>query len=134
MPYFDKNRPQGFRVSEKVQAFYVFFWGKPEIQCLGFDGKLKWQQSLGVSTNTYDGDSGRFDVDPDGVFYAISPHDNVIRKIGLDGKPTGEIKLDIPAERKLAEGIRGMRLWGGDTILRGRHPSELFQVYDLSTG
>jgi hypothetical protein len=134
LPHFDKCPPQGFRVCEKARAFYVFFWGKPEIQCLGFDGKLKWQQSLGVATNTYDGDSGGFDVDPDGVLFAITPRDNVIRKIGLDGKWAGEIKLDIPAERKPADGIRGMRLWGSEAILRGRHPSELFQVYDLSTG
>lgn len=134
LPHFDKCPAQGFRVCEKAQAFYVLFWGKPELQCRGFDGKLKWQQPLGVGTNTYDGDSGGFDVDPDGVLYAIAPHDDVIRKIGLDGKPAGEIKLHIPAERKLAEGIRGMRLWGSEAILRGRHPSELFQVYDLSTG
>jgi len=134
LPHFDKSPAQGFRVCEKTQTFYVIFAGKPLLHCLGFDGKLKWQQSLGVSTNTYDGDHGGFDVDADGVLHAIGPHDNVIRKIGLDGKLVGKITLDIPLERKPAGGIHGMRLFGGDVVLRGRHPSELFQVYDLSTG
>jgi hypothetical protein len=58
LPHFDNCPPQGFRVCERAQAFYVFFWGKPELHCLGFDGTLKWQQSLGISTNTYEGDGG----------------------------------------------------------------------------
>ena len=107
LPHFDKCPAQGFRVCEKAQAFYVLFAGRPELQCLGFDGKLKWQRPIGVSTNTYDGDSGGFDVDDDGVLYAIASQDDVLRKIGPDGKPAGEIKLNIPPEHKLAEGIHG---------------------------
>ncbi len=134
LPHVDKCPAQAFRVCEKAQAFYVVYWGKPEVQCLGFDGKLKWERNLGVSSNTYEGDNGGFDVDPDGVLYTISSQDTVLRKTGLDGKPAGEIKLNVPPQRKLAEGIRGMRLWGGEALLRGRHPIELFQVYDLSSG
>jgi outer membrane protein assembly factor BamB len=134
LPHFDKCPPQGFRVCEKSQAFYVFFWGKPGLYCLGFDGKLKWQRPLPVSTNSYDGDNGGFDVDPDGMLWAIGPQENVMQKIGPDGQLAGQVKLAIPPERKPAEGIRGLRIWQGDALLRGRHPSELFQVYDLATG
>jgi outer membrane protein assembly factor BamB len=134
LPHFDKCPAQGFRVCEKAQAFYVFFWGKPGLYCLGFDGKLKWQRPLPISANTYDGDNGGFDVDADGVLYAVGSQDNMVQKIGLDGQPVGQVKLAIPPERKPAEGIRGLRLWAGQAVLRGRHPSELFQVYDLATG
>jgi outer membrane protein assembly factor BamB len=134
LPHIDKCPVQAFRVCEKAQAFYMVRWGRPEVQCLGFDGKVKWERSLGVSSNTYEGDNGGFDVDPDGVLYTIGSQESVLRKTGLDGKPAGEIRLNIPPERKLAEGIRGMRFWGGEAFLRGRHPTELFQVYDLSTG
>ncbi len=134
LPHLDKCPAQAFRVCEKAQAFYLVRWGRPEVQCLGFDGKVKWERSLGVGANTYEGDNGGFDVDPDGVLYSIASQDSLLRKTGPDGKPAGEIRLNIPSARKLAEGIRGMRLRGGEALLRGRHPSELFQVYDLATG
>ena len=134
LPHIGKCPAQAFRVCEKAQAFYIVRWGRPEVQCLGFDGKVKWERSLGVTADTYEGDNGGFDVDANGVLYSISSQDNVLRKTGLDGKPAGEIKLNIPSARKFAEGIHGMRLCSGDVLLRGRHPSELFQVYDLSSG
>ena len=134
LPHIDKCPATAFRVCEKAQAFYIVRWGRPEMQCRGFDGNVIWERPLGVTADTYEGDNGGFDVDPNGVLYAIGSQDNVLRKTGLDGKPAGEIKLKIPPERKLAEGIRGMRLWGGEAVLRGRHTSELFQVYDLASG
>ena len=134
LPHVDKCAVQGFRVCEKAQAFYVVYWGRPALQCLGFDGKVKWERSLGVGANTYDGDSGGFDVDQEGIVYTIGSYDSVLHKTGPDGKPAGEIKLKIPPERKFAEGIRGMRLWGGEAVLRAHHASELFQVYDLTSG
>ncbi|MGA2032769.1 MAG: hypothetical protein ABSG68_10960 [Thermoguttaceae bacterium] len=134
LPHIDKCTVQGFRVCEKTQVFFLVRWGRPEVQCLGFDGKVQWERSVGAGANTDDGDSGGFDVDPDGVLYSIGAFESVIRKTGLRGEPAGEIKLNIPPQRKLAEGIRGMRLWGGEAVLRGRHPSELFQVYDLASG
>ncbi len=48
LPHIDKCPAQAFRVCEKAQAFYVVCWGKPEVQCLGFDGKVKWERPLGV--------------------------------------------------------------------------------------
>ena len=134
LPPIVKCPATAFRVCEKVQAFYIVRWGRPEVQCRGFDGKVKWERPLGVTADTYEGDNGGFDVDQDGVLYSIGSQDNVVRKTGLDGKPAGEIKLTIPPERKLPDGIRGLRIWGGEAILRGRHPSELFQVYDLGSG
>ncbi len=134
LPHVDNRAAQGFRVCEKTRAFYVLYYGKPEVQCLGFDGKMRWERSLGVSSNTYDGDSGGIDVDEDGLLYTIGPLNSVLRKTGPDGKPAGEVKLNLPSARKLAEGIHGMRVWDGEAVLRGRHTSELFQVYDLATG
>ena len=134
LPHFDKISAQAFRVSEKAQTFYVLYWTKPQLVCVGFDGKVRWERILGVGSNTYEGDNGGFDVDDNGTLYVIGSGDNVLRKIGSDGKPIGEVKLAIPAERKPAEGIHGLRIWKGDVVLRGRHPSELFQVYDLATG
>ena len=135
LPHVDKCPAQAFRVCEKAQAFYVVYWGKPEVQCLGFDGKVKWERSLGVSSNTYEGDNGGFDVDPDGVLYTISSQDTVLRKTGLDGKPAGEIKLNIPPAAEARRGHpRHAHSGAAKPCLRGRHPSELFQVYDLSSG
>jgi outer membrane protein assembly factor BamB len=134
LPHVERCPAQAFRVCEKAQAFYVVYYGKPEVQCLGFDGRVKWERSLGVGANTYEGDNGGFDVDPDGVLFTIGPQESVLRKTGPDGKPAGEVRLSIPPERKLAEGIHRMRLWGTEAVLRGRYPSELFQVYDLSSG
>jgi hypothetical protein len=48
LPHFDKCPAQTFRVCEETRTFYLVYWGNPEVQCLGFDGKLKWQRPLGV--------------------------------------------------------------------------------------
>ena len=40
----------------------------------------------------------------------------------------------MPPEQKSGFPVRAMRVWGGEAFLRFHHPSELFQVYDLSTG
>ena len=134
LPHIDKRSAQGFRVCEKAKVFYVFYWGKAEVQCVGFDGKLKWERILGVGADIYEGDNGGFDVDPDGVLYTIASQDIVLRKTDPKGKPAGEIRLNIPPQRRFAERIHGMRVWGGEVILRRRHPTELFQVYDLASG
>ena len=47
LPHVDKCSAQAFRVCEKAQAFYVVRWGRPEVQCLGFDGKVKWERVAG---------------------------------------------------------------------------------------
>ena len=132
-PHIEKAQAQSFRVCEKAQAFYISYMGA-DMRCLGFDGKTRWSRGIGAGSNTWEGDSGGFDVDEDGVLYAIGSHENTIRKYALDGNPAGQIKLDIPIGRRSAEPIHGLHLWGGEVLIRFRHPSELFQVYDLSTG
>jgi outer membrane protein assembly factor BamB len=135
LPHVEQSQAAGFRVCEKLQAFYVVVRYKPEMECLGFDGKLKWRRAVGASVSTPYGDDGGFDVDDDGMLCVIRPNETVIHKFAPDGTPAGEIKLSMPPpERKSGFAIRGMRIWDGKAFLRFRHPSELFQVYDLATG
>ncbi len=116
LPHWEKCPVQGFRVCEPTQALYLLYWGRPQVSCVGFDGKLRWERPAGCGTNTYDGDSGGFDVDAGDTLYTIGAWDSVIRKIGPDGQPAGQIKLDIPAERKPVGGIHGLRLWQGEAL------------------
>ena len=134
LSHIDQTQADGFRVCEKLQAFYVSMRYKPEMECLGFDGKTKWRRAVGAAVSTPWGDDGGFDVDDDGWLYTIRPNESVVRKFDSDGKPAGEIKLNMPPERKSGFPVRAMRVWGGEAFLRVHHPSELFQVYDLSTG
>ena len=134
LPDGNQAQAEGFRVCEKQQSLYVATRSSPGMECLGFDGKLRWRQGIGAGVSNPWGDAGGFDVDDDGVLYAISPNDSAIRKYGRDGKPAGEIKLAMPAERKARAPMRGLRIFDGDVLLRFHSPSELFQVYDLSTG
>ncbi len=134
LPHRDKNPPDGLRVCEKQQSIYVLFRNNSELNCLGFDGALKWQRSIGAGVSPAYGDDGGFDVDDDGVTYAISSRDNVIRRFDAAGNPAGQVKLNLPAERKASFAIHNMRIWQGEAFIRFRDPRVLFEVYDLASG
>jgi hypothetical protein len=126
------------RVCEKTEAFYLLAHtdAGPRIVCVGFDGKERW---------TYDGRLHQvvvgvhrwvaaFDVDDEGVLHVLDGE--VIKKVGPDGKPAGEVKLRMDDARPGpgGPGYGYLRLHGGEVLLRRDHPSEFFRRYDLKTG
>jgi hypothetical protein len=72
--------------------------GGSELNCVGFDGKMKWKRAIGAGVSPSYGDDGGFDVADDGTLHAISPCDNVIREYDSDGQPSGQVKLSMPAQ------------------------------------
>ncbi|HLY08588.1 MAG TPA: PQQ-binding-like beta-propeller repeat protein [Planctomycetota bacterium] len=121
---------EDFRVWEQGQTFYVLNRAG-QIRSLGFDGKKKWSLNPGVGHR-----SGGFDVDDSGVLYAIHRDADLVRKLGPDGAPAGEIKLALNDRKPGARehGFTELRIHEGAAILKRRHPVELFERYDLASG
>ena len=125
---------EDFRVSEKLEAFFVLARSGP-LRCVGFDGKERWT----VKANVGWGDGltiGSFDIDDDGVLHVIEQRSDTVKRIAPDGTPLAPLKLQL-GERKPTAGERGflgLRVHGGEILLRRQHPTELFQRYDLATG
>jgi hypothetical protein len=124
---------QDFRVCEKTQAFYVLRRSGP-LQCVGFDGVERWTFAAGVSQGSPN--AGGFDVDDDGNLYAIDRYGEAVQQVSPEGKFVAKIKLQAGKLRPVTgeHGWTDLRVHGGDILLKRRHPTELFQRYDLATG
>ena len=122
-----------FRVSEKAEALYTCGGGK--IRCVGFDGKTLWDVP-GIGGDSYQGTAGGFDVDDAGILYVTGSWSDIVKKYDAEGKPAGDLKLAMGDLKPALPGtpITGLRVFGGDLLIRRRHPTELFQCYDLATG
>jgi hypothetical protein len=125
---------QDFRVCEKTASFHVLRRSGP-IQCIGFDGKLRWTFDAGIRWGE-GGNAGGFDVDEDGRLYFIGPHGDTVGMVGADGKPAGKIRLQQAVHEPAAaeHGIMDLRVYGADLLIKRRHPSELFQSFNRTTG
>jgi outer membrane protein assembly factor BamB len=131
----EKSRPE-FRVCEKVKAFYVLGDSvSAPIQCIGFDGKLRWTYNAGIGFYD-DAIRGGFDVDNDGNLYTIGMYDARVQKISPEGKLLATFALQMEGSQPVAAeaGFHDLRIAGGEVVLRRKHPTELFQVYDLESG
>lgn len=119
-----------FRVNEKQEKLYVMTRGGP-LRAIGFDGQTKWSASIPAGWM-----NGGFDVDENGVLYAINNSSDTIKKFGADGAPTGEIKLQMGDLKPTGAGpfIRGLRLSGNEVLIKRDHSTELFQRYALDSG
>jgi outer membrane protein assembly factor BamB len=125
---------EDFRVSEQLEAFYLFTRSGP-LRCVGFDGKERWtfQANIGWGDGVT---AGGFDVDDNGILYAIEERGDAVQRVAQDGKPLAPLRLQLgenkpkPVER----GFLGLRVVGAEILLRRQHPTELFQRYDLATG
>jgi WD40 repeat protein len=115
-----------FRACETNQAFYIRSRDNM-LHCVGFDGTVRWA----LPTPS----PGPFDVDDDGVLYVIGQLGPAITKYGADGTLAGEIALGWG---DLAPGwglhLTALRVHAGDVVVKRYHQTELFQVFDLSTG
>jgi hypothetical protein len=122
-----------FRVCEKADALWACGGGK--IRCLGFDGRRRWEVP-GVGGSSYEGTSGGFDVDDAGTLYVIDARSDTVKRYDADGKPAGDLKLQMGELKPAPAGpvISGLRVFGGDLLIKRRHPTELFQRYDAATG
>jgi outer membrane protein assembly factor BamB len=132
-PAGDPGMMQDFRVCEKTQAFYILRRSGP-IACVGFDGAERWTFAAGVSWGQPG--AGGFDIDDEGNLYTIERFGDTVQKVSAEGKPVGKIKLAVGKLRP-APGEHGwtdLRVHAGDLLLKRRHPTELFQRYDLATG
>lgn len=123
----------GFRVSEKDEQFY-FIVGN-ELLCRGFDGVRRWSLPSRVSGDPWGGYSGGFDVDAAGRLYLNDGVDAKVRFFDAKGQPTGEVTLDMgdrtPSPQRR---ISHLRVLGDEFIVRQKSDTEIFQVYDRSSG
>lgn len=116
-----------FRVSEPGKRF-VTAWTRGVIQALGFDGKALWT----VTARPAGENMGAFDLDDDGRLHLL-PGGDVVKIFDADGKPAGEVKLQVDA-RDNRQPITEMRVRGGELIVKRTAPDTLFEVYDRGTG
>jgi len=123
------------RVCEKIESLYVLDRGG-NLRCMSFDGQKKWELKLGVNPYAYGGGNGGFDVDDDGTLYVLGGNDTVVKLYGVDGKPSGEIKLNMGDNGPVPNGARiaAMSVRGDEIYIKRLHPTELFQRYDKASG
>jgi len=123
------------RVCEKIESLYVLDRGG-NLRCMSFDGKVKWAMPLGVNPYAYGGGNGGFDVDDDGTLYVLKGEETVVQMYDADGKPAGDIKLDMGEFAPVHNGPRvaAMSVRGNEIFVKRVHPTELFQRYDKATG
>jgi hypothetical protein len=120
-----------FRVYEPSQSFYArvnsFNNVYMPIRKFGFDGKTRWFTTVSAA--------GGFDVDEAGVLY-VTTNGETIQKIGVDGKPIGEVKLQYGevASRLKGYAPQQFRVYKGEAFLKYNHPTILFLRFDLATG
>ena len=123
----------GFRVSEKDEQFY--FIAGNELICRGFDGVRRWSLRAQVIGDPWGGYSGGFDVDAAGRLYLNDGVDAKVRIFDAKGQPAGDVTLDMgdraanPQRR-----ISHLRVLGDDFIVRQKSETEIFQVYDRTSG
>ncbi|MEX1017574.1 MAG: PQQ-binding-like beta-propeller repeat protein [Phycisphaeraceae bacterium] len=125
-----------FDVSETQKAFYVVAERGMSIRCIGFDGEVRWEIEVPVQGNTHDGLSGAFDVDDEGVLHVLAGHDDVVHRYDAAGQAMEPIQLAM-GELKPEQGggaISDMAVGDGAILLRRKHPTELFQRYNLRSG
>ena len=120
------QRVNDFRVCEKTQSFYVWPYAAP-IRCVGFDGVDKFTPSVGSVAG--------WDVDTNGVIYTISADGTSVHAVGPDGKVIGDLRLQMGDLAPTSDHpITSLRVFGNRIFIKRRHPSEMFQVYDMSNG
>jgi outer membrane protein assembly factor BamB len=128
----DQGNVEDFRVDEARQVFFLND-RNGKIWAVGFDGQKKWL----ISANVQGGyNSGGFDVDDAGNLYTLHATGAPFKKYGPDGKEIGDIKFPAPDQSVPYEQrhIAGLRIVGGEAIVKRRNATELFERYDLATG
>jgi RNA polymerase sigma factor (sigma-70 family) len=133
-PAAPQGQMENLRVCEPKQVFYILARGGG-IRCVGFDGKTRWSKGFSLAGQWNIG-SRAFDCDDEGTLHVLENGSDTVRKFGLDGRPAGELKLQI-GDRKPPPGklwFFALRVSRGDVLVRGEHPTELFQVYAAATG
>ncbi|MDB5340980.1 MAG: hypothetical protein JWN70_6599 [Planctomycetaceae bacterium] len=122
-----------FRVHESAEQFY-FVVGN-EIQCWSFAGAKRWSVPARVAGDPWGGFTGGFDVDDAGRLVVNDGTDAKIRQYDLQGQPVGELTLNMgdraasPQRR-----ISHLRVFGNEVIVRQKSDTEIFQVYDRTSG
>ena len=123
-----------FRVNEKLETFHVLN-NAGAILCVGFDGKKRWELRPGVGGSTWGGTAGGWDVDDLGVLYAVEPRGQTVRKFSPDGRPAGQIELQMGDLKPNAQyQLTGLRVAGQEIVIKRSSPTELLQCYDLAAG
>ena len=134
----DPEGPNGkidaMRVCEKTEAFLVISHAG-QLRCIAFDGVARWSLPVHLNAPWYVS-SRAYDVTPDGTIWMIEERSGTVRKVGADGQPAGEVKLDLGARAPAAgkPWFFCLRVWGDEVFVRGEDPTEIFQCYDAATG
>ncbi len=119
------------RVWEKGRRIYVLSSRTGKLHVLGFDGKVLWSLDAGIGGDPWGGYRGEWDVDGEGVTYILKNDAESVAMIDRDGKPAGEIRLQLGARKGR---ITGLRLWGDEILIKQPDLREFFCVYDRRTG
>ena len=123
----------GFRVCEAREQLY--FIVDQHVVCRGFDGRDRWFAPSQVAGDLWGGFRGGFDVDGEGRLYLNDGFSPVVRILDADGQPIGEVTLQMGArEAGPQRRISHLRVFADDIIVRQPSDTEIFQVYDRSSG
>jgi hypothetical protein len=113
-----------FRLCEDRQTLYL---RTPDgtAHAVGFDGKTQWEQRL----------PGVWDVDDKGVVYSLGGNSSVVKRWSAIGRALPDIRLQTGGLAPSGQlPATGLCVWKGELLLKRAHPSELFAVYDLTSG
>ena len=129
----DWGKPYDFRINEKLQSFYWLANG--HLIRTSLDGATEWKVAVPVHYRWETGSQGSMDVDDSGVVYLMEGISDVVKRLNGEGQPLEPIQLDMgDLKPTAANPINSVRIWGQELIVRRVSPTELFQVYDLTTG
>ena len=129
------NVPKGswcqIRVWEAGKRYYLSTHRPNKLYAMDFEGKILWSMDATVGGNIWDGYLGAFDVDSTGRVYLIKNNEDTMKIYDSEGKPAGQVKLQLPEP---FGGVYSLQIFGNEVIVKRKNPTELFQVYDLTTG
>jgi hypothetical protein len=122
-----------FRVAEKAALFYLRSRDTHSVRAVGFDGKQQWKANFDTS--------GGWDVDDDGVLYAISARSDTVQKFGTGGQAAGSVTLtgQITGEGDFKSALTpypiiSLRVWNNEIFIKRAHPTEMFLRFDQNSG
>ena len=121
-----------FRVNDTLRTFTWLVSG--QLRQIGFDGKALWTQPSGIAGNNWEGFNGSFDVDDTGVIYLLPRDSNEVKKLSPAGVAAGTLTLQIGDITPGKYPVHDLRVFGNEIFIKRRHPTELFQSFDLTTG
>jgi hypothetical protein len=105
------------------------------IRCVGFDGETRWLVPANLGGDPWSGFRGAFDVDANGTLYVADAGKPMIKT--YDSRGRARTTIVLRADRDTfgpTSPIADIRVYRDELIVRRKSDTELFRVFDLTSG